>query len=193
MGFRAPGWNIDQETLNILNSQKYLYDSSIFPSFFNLPLKLLHYQAMKGRPLADRTTLGQYRNMFVSPHPYQIAKNQGIVELPITVTPLIRLPFFATFLLKTGYEMFKKSYQLIKLWQRPIIYEFHLFDFVDFSLSEIADQIPSRGIKGMYLPQSIHTTYRKKIDLFRHAIEFMIRDYKFTTLETFAHNYLNDV
>jgi len=198
VGFRAPGWNINDEMVEILKKNDYLYDSSIFPSFLNIPLKVLHYLTMSSRPFPDRTTLGSLKYSLSSPFPHKVSKNslskkgqQPLIEFPVSVTPIIRLPFFATFQLKTGLNLFKFSYQLMKTWQRPIIYEFHLFDFVDFDLPGFADQIPKKTDKGIYLPQSIHTSFKDKWTLFHEVLSTMTQDYKFDTLENLAKEYLN--
>jgi len=195
VGFRAPGWNIDNQTLEILSSMNYLYDSSIFPSSFNPLLKLMHFKATSQQPRTARTTLGQIKYCFNRTAPYQLANDQSrghyLVELPITVTPVFRLPFFATFLLKTGLIPFKASLQMIKAWQRPIIYEFHLFDFVDFAKPELKHQIPSKFAKGIYLPQSIYTPFKQKWQLFYQAVSLMKQNYQFETLETLAKRFIH--
>lgn len=190
VGFRAPGWNIDDEALGILKSRKYLYDSSIFPSYLNPVLKLMHFTSMRKRPSPDRTTLGKIKYIFSPSLPHFPFKEDNFIELPISVTPLARLPFFATLLLKTGFGIFNVSYKMIKLWKKPIIYEFHLFDFVDFEKPEFKDQIPSKTEKGVYVPQSIHVPFREKWETFRKALEIMSKDYQFETLENLAKNFV---
>jgi len=192
IGFRAPGWNINDKVLELLKSRNYLYDSSIFPSYFNPALKFLHFTSMRGRPKEDRTTLGEMKYSFSSTLPFFSSNKDGkkLVELPISVTPIIRLPFFATFLLKTGLNLFKVSYNLIKFWRRPIIFEFHLFDFVDFEKPEFLDQIPKKSEKGVYIPQSVYTSFDKKWNLFHKAMNIMTKDYKFETMENLAKDYL---
>jgi len=199
IGFRTPGWNISDDAIDILESREYLYDSSIFPSFLNPLLKIMHYTAMNKREKRDRTTLGKLRYSLAPDLPYMTSSSsflkkdkEGLLELPVSVTPTIRIPFFATFLLKTGEGLFRKSYRAIKDKKRPIIYEFHLFDFVNFDKKEFADQIPSKGDKGAYIPQSIHTPFEKKWDLFRRAIEIMAKDYKFETMEKLTKHYLKE-
>lgn len=187
-GFRAPGWNIDPESLEILKDQRYIYDSSVFPSFLNPVLKFMHYSAMNRRPAGDRTTLGKIGYMFSNPLPHLLSN--GLVELPISTTPVFRIPFFATFLLKTKISIFNKSLDMMKYFQRPIIYEFHLFDFVDFNLPELSRQIPSKKDKGVYIPQSIHAPFKEKWSLFYFAMSVMAKDYNFTPLTNIAHNYL---
>ncbi|MDD2696641.1 MAG: polysaccharide deacetylase family protein [Candidatus Pacebacteria bacterium] len=192
VGFRAPGWNIDDKVFELLKLRNYLYDSSVFPSYFNPALKFLHFTSMANRSGADRTTLGEMKYSFSPAAPYLFPGENGkkLVEFPISVTPVIRLPFFATFSLKTGLKLFNVSYNLMKFWRRPIIFEFHLFDFIDFEKPEFKDQIPSKSERGVYVPQSIHTPFNKKWDLFHKIISIMAKDYKFETMENLAKDYL---
>lgn len=193
VGFRNPGWNINNDMVGILERKGYLYDSSIFPSFLNPLLKIMHYRAMSDRPFSDRTTLGRIEYMFAPTKPYHPSLSSflkkgtaSLIEFPLPVVPGIRIPFFATFLLKTGFPLFTLSYALLKTFGVPIVYEFHLFDFVDFGRSHFADQIPSGAQAGSYIPQSIHTPFHVKRDIFRRAVERMARDYQFDTIERLA-------
>ncbi len=189
VGFRAPGWNISDDALPILRRRGYLYDSSVFPSSMNPLLKWLHRHLMRRRPAADRTTLGAWQYMFAPPVPYQVGgsfarRGSGLVELPVTVTPLFRLPFFATMLVATGLEVFRGMLALLKLWGRPIQFQFHLSDFVDYSHPDLAGQVPARG--GVYIPQALQMPLDRKWTIFRSAVDLLARDYAFLTLEQWA-------
>lgn len=188
VGFRAPGWNIDLEALEILKDQGYIYDSSIFPSYLNPVLKIMHYSGMSSRTASDRTTLGEMRFTFENSLPHFLSKN--MIELPISTTPVFKIPFFATFLLKTKIGVFKKSLSMMKYFQRPIVYEFHLFDFVDFESPELVRQIPLKTEKGVYIPQSIYVSFEEKWSLFHKAMSFMAKDYNFTALNNMAQDFL---
>jgi hypothetical protein len=191
LGFRSPGWNISDDTVEILKRRGYLYDSSLFPSSINPLLKFLHWRSMNGRERDERTTLGHFRYMLAPTRPYRTTAGRlgrrgdgGVVEFPLTVAPIVRLPFFATFLLATGLELFKACYLTLKAFKRPIQYQFHLSDFVDYSNQALADQIP-RGL-GVYIPQALRTPLSEKWELFSRALDIMAADYQFSTLEQWA-------
>jgi len=158
-------------------------------------LKFLHWRSMRGRSSGDRTTLGHLRYMLAPAQPYRTADNNlglrgdsGFVELPVTVMPIVRLPFFATFLLATGMEFFKACYGMLKTLEWPIQYQFHLSDFVDYSHPDLEGQVPEGD--GVYMPQALRTPLEKKWDLFRRALEMMASAYTFITLENWAHRVL---
>lgn len=195
IGFRSPGWNISDDALPILQRRGYLYDSSLFPTSLMPLLKYLHWRTMHSRQGGDRTTMGQWQYMFAMANPYRTSKTslarrgtEGIVEFPITVTPIIRLPFFATFLLATGLDLFKLSYQALKAWKRPIQFQFHLSDFVDYHHPDLADQVPQPG-QGLYVPKALYTPFSEKIKLFRQVLDIMAGDYSFHTLAQWVKHY----
>jgi len=195
VGFRAPGWNISNDALPILKRRGYLYDSSVFPSLLNPFLKFLHWRSMSGRSGGDRTTLGHLRYMLAPTQPYRTADNSlgrygndSFIEFPVTVTPVLRLPFFATFLLETGLELFKVCYQMLRALGWPIQYQFHLSDFVDYSHPELEDQVPKGN--GVYVPRALRTPLKTKQELFGRALDTIASDYTFTTLENWAHRML---
>jgi hypothetical protein len=98
--------------------------------------------------------------------------------------PVVRLPFFATFLLATGLEFFKICYRLVKALGRPIQYQFHLSDFVDYRHPELEAQVPCG--QGVYVPQALRTPLSEKWELFQRALDLMARDYRFVTLREWA-------
>lgn len=195
VGFRSPGWNIGDDALPILQNRGYLYDSSVFPTALMPLLKFLHWYTMRSRQGGDRTTLGHWRYMAAPITPYRTSQksfveqgSEGIVEIPITVTPGLRLPFFATFLLSTGLRLFMLSYQMLKALGRPIQFQFHLSDFVDYGHPDLADQLPDDG-QGLYVPSALRMSLVQKLEIFRAAMDALVKDYMFVRLTDWAKQY----
>lgn len=185
IGFRAPGWNIDEEVLEILLHRGYKYDSSIFPTFLMPVMKIMHYVTMKTCDYPDRTTMGRLKYMFCPIEPYRTRPSSfqkgsdGLWEFPITVSPRFRFPLFATMLLKLGLNNFKRTFSEIKQKGRSVQFMLHLFDFVDFSREYYYRQIAN--LKDVYIPQSVTVSYKKKMDLIERAFDLMVTDYDFKT------------
>jgi hypothetical protein len=192
VGFRSPGWNVGDSAISILKRRGYVYDSSIHPMSLTPLFKFLHWWNTSSRTGGDRTTLGQLNYMFAPMTPYRTSADalarpgaDGLVELPLTVVPFIRAPFWATFLLATGFEVFKTSYGVIRSMGLPIQYTFHLSDFVDYTTPDLADQVPRSG-DGVYVPLALRVPLAKKLPLFQRAMATIATDYEFSTLHEWA-------
>lgn len=191
VGFRSPGWNMGDEALPILKRRGYAYDSSIHPMFATPAFKALHWLNTSAYDAVDRTTLGQWSYMFAPLRPYRTDAHRlrrrgddGIVEFPLSVVPIVRAPFWATFLLATGLGVFRACYRAIRAAGLPIHYMFHLSDFVDYSHPDLADQVPESG--GLYLPQALSMPLDRKLAIFRKAMDLIVADYELVTLERWA-------
>jgi hypothetical protein len=192
VGFRSPGWNIGDEAAAILKRRGYAYDSSVHPTSLMPVFKFLHWWNTRKRSSDDRTAMGQLNYMLSPLRPYRCSAASlaspgadGIVELPVTVVPLVRLPFWATFLLASGMGVFKASLEVLKASRMPVQFQFHLSDFVDFNDREFTDQVPRAG-DGVYVPQALWTPLERKRELFTQAMDLLAEHYEFTTLEQWA-------
>jgi hypothetical protein len=132
--------------------------------------------------------MGHLSYMLAPTAPYRSRRDafgrgsDGVWEFPVTVTPTLRLPFFATFLLATGLGLFERSLRALKARQRPIQFMFHLSDFVDYSHAEFAGQLPPKGA-GVYIPQALAMPLAGKVDIFRRAMDMLSAECTFSTLE----------
>ena len=192
VGFRSPGWNVSDDVIPMLLRRGYLYDSSVHPTSLMPLMKLMHWKSMSALRGGGRTTMGHWKYLLAPSVPYQTSShslgshgNSGLIEFPVTVTPFARLPFFATFLLATGYSLFKWSYKLLRAMNRPLQFMFHLSDFVDYSHPDLADQVPA-STDSVYVPQALRAPLEKKITLFRRALDLIAEDYSFEPLREWS-------
>lgn len=192
VGFRSPGWNMGNDAAAILMRRGYTYDSSVHPMAVTPLFKALHWWTTPGRPARERTTLGPLAYMFAPLTPFRSSShrldrpgNGSLVEFPLTVVPVVRMPFWATFHLATGLGTFKSSYKLIRRTQSFIQYQFHLSDFVDYSASQLADQVPEAG-SGLYVPQAMRMPLASRMRMFREIMDTLAADCQFVTLAAAA-------
>jgi hypothetical protein len=192
VGFRSPGWNVGDRAIAILKRRGYLYDSSVFPTSLMPLFKALHWLNTTSRTGGDRTTLGQLGYMLAPIVPYHTSAGSlarrggdGIVELPVTVVPGVRLPFWATFLLASGLGVFRASLRTLVALGVPVQFQFHLSDFVDFTGPAFADQVPRPG-DGVYVPQALRQPLAPRRELFTRAMDLLAEHYAFVTLESWA-------
>ena len=136
--------------------------------------------------------MGQINYMFAPRTPFRVDENSlskpggnTLIEFPLSVSPVLRIPFFATLLLFTGNKLFDYLYQNIRSAGLPIHFQMHLSDFIDYSIPELKDQMPAAN-KGVYVPQALNTPLHKKLDIFGRMVEMMAEDYAFITLEEWS-------
>lgn len=192
VGFRSPGWNMGDDAIPLLKRRGYLYDSSIHPMILTPLMKFLHWRSMSSRSGGERTTLGHLYYMLAPVRPYRTSASRlgrrgddGLIEIPLTVLPVVRLPFWATFHLATGFEVFRASYARLRDMKIPIQYQFHLSDFVDYNHPDLADQVPL-SVDGVYVPQALRMPLARKLELFQRMLDLMAEDYTFITLADYA-------
>ncbi len=102
VGFRAPGYALSSELLGVLEGQGLSFDSSVFPcpSYYLAKIAALGWLKLRGR--ASRAMVGSPRVMVAPRTPYRPATawfrrgGAALLELPISVTRRLRLPFIGT-------------------------------------------------------------------------------------------------
>jgi len=103
VGFRAPGYEVSADVIDLLCARSYHYDSSAFPSLPYYAAKASVMAAMRLLGRRSGSILGSPRSLGAPLAPYRPAAGYPyrrgqlpIVELPISVTPLLRLPVIGT-------------------------------------------------------------------------------------------------
>ena len=139
-GFRAPSWDVDNETLTILENMGYDYDSSIFPS----PFKFIAYlfQIYKSRKIPLSNSLFQIKTLLTNFAPSKLYHpdhkhiwrkgSMNLLEVPMSTTPIIKEPFYSTyyFILKSK-PHFLTSLKKIYKADYPLNFILHTMDLYD--------------------------------------------------------------
>jgi peptidoglycan/xylan/chitin deacetylase (PgdA/CDA1 family) len=106
VGFRAPGYEISADAIAALQARGYRYDSSVFPSVPYYGAKAAVMGAMRVVGQKSGSVMGNPRVLLAPRVPYRPAPGApyraggaGILELPIAVTPVARLPVIGTSLI----------------------------------------------------------------------------------------------
>ena len=107
IGFRAPGYVLSDGLVEVLNECKVAYDSSVFPCpwYYSAKSLALVGQRLRGRRSAS---LMDTPSVLAAPRvPYRLGRpytthGGGLLELPIQVTPRLRLPYIGTALTLGG-------------------------------------------------------------------------------------------
>lgn len=148
VGFRSPGYYVDQDVVDILCARSYLYDTSTLPGWTTATLRGLFWATGRG---GGRKTLGRLADVFAPTRPRRLASrssSKGIAEFPIAVMPFTRLPVHFTFLYPLGMRYWSAASALLRMTQAGGAYLFHAIDFLD----EPADAELARGMVALRTP-----------------------------------------
>jgi len=100
-GFRAPGYTHDAVLLQQVGALGYRYDSSLLPSpsYYLGKLAAIGWTAVRGR--ASQSLVRGWQS-FVGPQRPHYMPGSGLWEVPVSVSPMLRLPMVGTFVLGAG-------------------------------------------------------------------------------------------
>jgi hypothetical protein len=109
-GFRAPEFDIDYESLDLIDAAGYTYDSSLFPG--------AKYHRKIG-----------VAKLSASPH--RLLENRRLVELPLPAYAPLPAPFHPCYSLVLGTWYFRLGLRRFQQTGSPLVLLFHLTDFSD--------------------------------------------------------------
>ena len=158
LGFRTPSVDVDAEVLEILTERGYLYDSSIIPSplmwAFMLYGRLFVRESDYALGLL-RTPLAPGRPYWPAPgaihreRPDAVLPRTALLEIPVSVTPLARLPFYGTLWRILGPRAFAVALRGHARSRGAAHLMLHLLDLVDWhgtSLGDALERTPGVGV-----------------------------------------------
>lgn len=139
VGFRAPGYTLSPQLLQAVAARGYVYDSSTFPAvpYYSAKALVMGALSLLGRP--SRAVLDTPRVLFAPRVPYRpdllapySIGTAPLLELPMSVGPLTRLPFIGTLVTQLPWLLVKATYQGLKI-DRLLNFELHAIDVLDES------------------------------------------------------------
>lgn len=149
VGFRGPGYDLSVAMLGHLVRLGYRYDSSLFPApgYYLAKAAVMAALALTGRP--SGAVLTNPRALLAPPEPYRPdirapwRRGQApLVELPVAVTPLGRVPAIGTSLLLAPDLV--RAGMIAAMRRRSLFnFELHGIDLVDAE----ADRIPPELVR----------------------------------------------
>jgi peptidoglycan/xylan/chitin deacetylase (PgdA/CDA1 family) len=138
-GFRAPGYTLSPALLRAVAGRGYRYDSSAFPAapYYLAKAAVMGGLALLGRPsraVLDRPSvllapLNPYRPSLDAP--YRVGR-APFVELPITVSPTTRVPFYGTLATLAPRALVAATYRSLRATAH-VNFELHALDVLDVS------------------------------------------------------------
>ncbi|MBT8468768.1 MAG: polysaccharide deacetylase family protein [Deltaproteobacteria bacterium] len=185
VGFRAPGYSVSDVLFSALEASGVEYDSSVFPCPSYYAVKAAALASMKLRGRQSASILDRPSVLRAPREPYRIGrpywrKGDGMMELPIGVTPL-QLPYIGTSLVLGGDQLAERlSKQMLR--RELINLELHGFDVADASEDGLEALKPHRA--------DLRRTATEKLRSLRTAVR-VIREagYELVTLEEAARRF----
>ncbi len=167
-GFRAPNFELNKDLMKILSNEGLTYDCSMLPTPFSPLIRTMKRIVSRGS--ANITSKHGYMGPFqfgfgprIPYRPSRILLNKPgkgkyqykTVEIPVTVSPLLKLPIHSSYALSCpetiGRAVSKYTFNWIAKKNLPLVYVFHLAD--------LAEAGSLRGIEGK-LYQALETRTR---------------------------------
>src|SRR3954453_9401242 len=102
VGFRGPGYSLSDRVLETLVERGYRYDCSTLPTIIGPIARLIYFRTSKldAAQRAARADLFGHASEALRPlRPYRWAVGDGLVEIPVTVVPGVRVPMHVSYLL----------------------------------------------------------------------------------------------
>lgn len=190
-GFRAPGYTVDDELLEVVRDCGHEWDSSVFPC---PPYYLLKHLAIAGYRLRGRpsTSVSDTPAVLRAPvRPYRLgepywrrarngAASGALLELPIQVTRGLRLPFIGTTLTLAGPTRARSLTRMV-LGEPLVNLELHGIDALD------ADD-GLEALRGVQPDVRVPAT--RKLDALSAVVDLLRREgYAFVTLSEAAERF----
>jgi hypothetical protein len=98
LGFRGPGFSVTPALLDVLARRGYTYDASVLPTWIG-PLARAYHNRTAGSTDGGEDLFGGFGKVRAPNKAYRWRGN-GVVELPVTTMPLLRVPIHGAYLLQ---------------------------------------------------------------------------------------------
>jgi peptidoglycan-N-acetylglucosamine deacetylase len=186
VGFRVPGYDVDEETIDILDRMGYSYDSSLY-KFFLYPIMRRGIYVSLGEVPKNCVLKNMPSELFYafsspmrpySPMParfWRKGSGRNIMEVPLTVIPFLGMPFNTTFLFLLGTKLFDFGCWCTRKSGANLNYSFHSTDM----LSAVSDKL-------FFNHPGLNLDLEVKKAMFRDILEKIKRHYECVTLQSFC-------
>lgn len=186
VGFRGPGFSLSAATLRVLARRGYQYDASTFPTFLG-PLARAYYFMTARLSAAEKrqraALFGTLREGLRPNRPYRWALGDGgMVEIPVTTLPLLRLPIHFSYLVYlSGYSpalasaYFATALRLCRMSGAQPSLLLHSLDFLGHEDVEALAFFPGMGLSA-----------ERKLAVVGDAVDQLTSHFRVLTLEQHA-------
>lgn len=182
-GFRGPGFSTSPLVREVLADRGYDYDASIFPSALGPVARLFFFlnSKLSAEEKEQRKGLyGKFSDAFGSLNPF--TWENGLIEMPVTTMPLLRLPVHTTYLMFLA----QKSEALAKLYWNTAVTLCRLRGVAPSLLLHPTDFLDVTDVPQMSFFPGMQLDAEKKIALVEHTIRSLQRHWQPGTMSDHA-------
>ncbi len=179
-GFRAPGYTLSAPLLQALVRRGYRYDASVFPAVPYYVAKALVLLGMRLLGRASASALDSPAVLWAPRQPYTPSAERPyrrgdarLLELPMAVTPVFRVPFFGTLVTSFPAWAVRATYQAVAR-EEFLSFELHAVDALDE-----ADAIPRALVQAQ---RDVRVPRARKEARLREVLGWLARDFSLCTL-----------
>ncbi len=182
-GFRGPGFSTSPLVREVLAERGYDYDASLFPSALGPVARLFFFlnSTLSAEEKERRKGLyGKFSDAFGSLSPF--TWENGLIELPVTTMPLLRLPVHTTYLMFLA----QKSEALAKLYWNTAVTLCRLRSVAPSLLLHPTDFLDVTDVPKMSFFPGMKLAAEKKIALVEHTVRSLQRHWQPGTMSEHA-------
>lgn len=196
-GFISPSWSTSGDLVDILIKNNYLYDTSIFPSYFQylVLLKLLFMSGNRNKnfQVSFMQRQDKWAFLFAPRKPYFIQpeslirkQKDGLLVIPLPVVTPLRLPCWHTMYFVFGKRVTNWLIKRALNECEDLYYVFHPRDLIDYE-RDLAPEFKESYKDELTVFESLKVPIEDKLSFASSALELISRSgRKFVTLEEMA-------
>ena len=182
-GFRGPGFSTSPLVRDVLAERGYVYDASIFPSALGPVARLFFFlnSKLSAEEKAQRKGLyGKFSDAFGTLRPF--VWENGLMEVPVTTMPLLRLPIHTTYLMFLA----QKSEWLAKFYWNTAVTLCRVRGVAPSLLLHPTDFLDEQDVPQMSFFPGMKLPAKNKIALVEHAIRSLQQHWQAGTMNEHA-------
>ncbi|MDH7513623.1 MAG: polysaccharide deacetylase family protein [Clostridiales bacterium] len=193
LGFRGPGFCTSNDIFDVLINLGYLYDASVLPTFLG-PLARAYYFKRTEFQAEEKTKrkelFGNLKDGLrpAKPHFLMLPSGKKLLEIPISCTPLLKMPFHLSYLMyvaRYSKELMRFylnfAISLCMLTKTPLSFLLHPLDLMG---KEDAPKVA-------FFP-AMDMSREKKRMIFVEVLGTLAKHFRLVSMNVFAHHILRE-
>ncbi len=190
VGFRGPGFSWSNDLLEVLAEKGYKFDASTLPTFIG-PIARMYYfwksNLSKEEKKERKELFGSFHEGFrkLKPYFWKFPNNRKLLEIPVTTTPIFKIPFHLSYLLYlSGISMF-----LMRFYLSFALFMCRITGTKPSFLLHPLDLIGGDQIKQLAFFPGMNISSEKKVKVFKTVIKALKKRYDLMGMNKYFDKY----